>query len=190
MAYTKATIVRINHNPLTGGLLNELGRPAAQPRSQFLGLAKFFERLASGFEDASVEVVLSGDDYTRASATATIVSASAADAITINGVAFTAIANGGTPTGNQWCVGAGGTADTDSATALAAAINASTTAKVQNYVTATSAAGVVTIRAKAPGLAGNMFTLTDTGITITVTGSGFLTGGTGDDATATLYSRS
>lgn len=190
MAYDNTTVIRVSHNTLGGEVLRELSKASVQPRQVFLGLAKWFERLAAGIGDASVELVLNGTTGVRASATATIVSAAANDAVTINGVAFTAIANGGSPTGNQWAVGAGGTADADSATALAAAINASTTAKVQNYVTATAASNVVTIRAKQPGLAGNMFTLTDTGTTITVTGSGFLTGGAGDNVSAVTFSRS
>lgn len=62
--------------------------------------------------------------------------------------------------------------------ALAAAINASTTAAVKRVTaTASSSTGVVTITAKVAGPAGNAITLTSVGGTITVTGSGFLAAG-------------
>lgn len=109
----------------------------------------------------------------KASATATLVSAVATNAVTINGVAFTAVASGAS--GNGWNIG--GT-DTISATNLAAAINGSTSAGVAGVVTATSALGVVTVTAVQSGLTGNSVTFTKTGSPITVTGSGFLAGGT------------
>lgn len=154
-------------------------------------LRKFFGALANGTGTSgtcSIAVGWGGVADVQASATATIVTAVATDSITINGVAFAGVASG--PTGNQWIVGSGGTADADSATALAAAINAATTAKIAGYVTATAAAGVVTIKAIQPGLAGNMFTLTKNGTPITVTGSGFLTGGAGGNIALTTYSGS
>lgn len=169
------TIVNITHAETTAQQGEYLGAPASAPREACNDLARYLRALASGAQSGTVTI--GEDDAVAASGTATIVSAVATDAVTINGVAFTAIANGGTPTGNQWCVGAGGTANADSATALAAAINAAATAKVAGYVTASAAANVVTITAVHAGVSGNMFTLTDTGNTITVTGSGFLTGG-------------
>lgn len=74
---------------------------------------------------------------------------SATQTITILGVTFTARASGAT--GNEFNIG--GT-PTVSATNLAAAITASSSAKLANSVTATSSAGVVTLTAKIPGLAG------------------------------------
>lgn len=187
MAYAKTTVVRISHMAIGGDILEGLSKASALPREVALTLARFFDRIACGINDASIEIVLNGTTGVRASATATIVSAGATDSVTINGVEFAGVASGAT--GNQWVVGSGGTADADSATALAAAINASTTAKVAKYVTASAAANVVTIRAKQPGLLGNCVTLTDTGTTITVTGSGFLAGGAGDDVAPVTYSR-
>ena len=65
------------------------------------------------------------------------------------------------------------------------------TAKVKGYVVATSAAAVVTVKALAPGLAGNCFTwVSSDGTRAAVTGSGFLTGGAGADVAATTYTRS
>jgi phage tail sheath gpL-like len=185
MAYTKSTVLHVNHDALSGDTLRGLSSQAGNPRELFNALARFFEDAASGKIKCSVDVQLNCDDYVYASATATLVDAGATDSITINGVEFAAVVSGAT--GNQWNIGADDTAD---AVNLAAAINASTTARVAGVVRATSALGVVTIRAKQPGLAGNCFTLTDTGTTITVTGSGFLASGTGGDATAVTYSRS
>lgn len=84
------------------------------------------------------------------------------------------LANGAAATNNAFDFA--GT-DTTTAAALAAAINASTTAAVKR-VTATSATNVCTITAKVAGPAGNAITLTQVGGTITVTGSGFLASGT------------
>lgn len=185
MAYTKSTVIHVNHNTLSGGDLRDLSAQSANPREQFLGLARFFERLASGSVPASVDVAVNCDDYAYATATATLVNAGATDSITINGVEFAAVVSGAT--GNQWNLGADDTAD---AANLAAKINASTTARVAGVVRATSALGVVTIIAMQPGLAGNCFRLTDTGTTITVTGSGYLAGGTGGNIAPTTYTRS
>lgn len=98
-------------------------------------------------------------------ATLTIVTAVAGNAVTINGVTFMAIANGGNPNAanHEWAVGTGGTADADSATALANAIN-NTTYGV-NGVTATTEAGVVTLTAAEPGE--KTVTITNPAATIT-----------------------
>jgi hypothetical protein len=67
----------------------------------------------------------------------------------INGVTFTARASGAA--GNEFNIGG---SPTVTATNLAAAINASSSAKLTNSVIATSNAGVVTITARIPGFAG------------------------------------
>lgn len=67
------------------------------------------------------------------------------------------------------------TSDTLSAAALAAAINANTTANT--YVVATSALGVVTVTAIVPGTIGNSMSLVASGTGVTASGSR-LTGGT------------
>lgn len=170
------TVVHLTHAETTAQLQEYLGSAGDDPRRAANDLARYLRACASGSE-SGVTMTVGEDDSVAASATATIESAAATDSITINGVEFAGVANGGSPTGNQWEVGAGGTADADSATALAAAINASETAKIAGYVTATAASNVVTITAVHSGVSGNMFTLTDTGTTITVTGDGFLAGG-------------
>lgn len=69
------------------------------------------------------------------------------------------------------------TSDTNTASLLKTAINASANALVANHVTATSAAGVVTITASTPGIVGNTITLAASGTGATASGAR-LTGGT------------
>ena len=108
-----------------------------------------------------------------ASGTLTFNNAGAAtDTLTINGIAFTAVAAGAV--GNQWNVGASATL---SAAAAAAAINASVTAGVTNYVYATASTGVLTLKADRSGLFGNEFTIAGGQASITASGVR-LTGGT------------
>lgn len=113
--------------------------------------------------------VISGN--VAATGTATFSTAVATNTLTVNGVTFTAVASGAT--GNQFNIGAD---DTASAANLAAAINASTSPAVKGSVTASSALGVVTITARAPGTGGNAITLAETGDGITVSGE-VLSGG-------------
>lgn len=109
--------------------------------------------------------------------------ATANDTILINGVTFTAkSSNAGA---NEFNVGA---TATTSATNLAAAINASVTALISGYVTATSALGVVTVTSVFYGLAGNTMTIAegvDAGSVISV-GGARLAAGTADATAQTL----
>ncbi len=84
---------------------------------------------------------------------------------------------GAAPSGDQWDYG---DTDTQAAASLAACINRSTTALVLYQVTATSALGVVTVRAYNGGLAGNTVAVTKTGNPITLAGvtNNLMTGGT------------
>lgn len=173
------TLSGLPYGPAREGLLG----PDA--RTMTLAAARALQAAAAGAfpSTAKVHVAYSTSDAVQASATATIVTAVATNAVTINGAAITGVASGATA--DQWNVGSGGSADADSATNLAAAINASTTARIAGVVKATAASNVVTITAVVPGLAGNGITLTKTGAPITVTGSGFLAGGTGGDTPST-----
>lgn len=126
-------------------------------------------------------------NITASGSTATLiltadVEGAAGNAFTLTTPDTTITVSGATFTG-------GGVSDTATAAALAAAINASTTAKIDGYVHASSALGVVTITADINGVVGNSFTLTETGTGITVTGSGFLAGGAGNDVTPTRYTK-
>ncbi len=85
------------------------------------------------------------------------------------------LAGGAAIANNQFDFGG---SNTQTATSLAYAINNSTTAGVSQVVTATSAAAVVTITCKYPGLIGNKVTLVSSdGATLAVTGSGVLASG-------------
>lgn len=110
----------------------------------------------------------------------------ATDAFVINGVTFTCVASGAT--GNQFNIGA---SDVLTAASAAAAINASATALISGYVTATSAAGltttgVVTVTSVFYGLAGNQVTLASNDATITASGARLASGAA--DATALTIS--
>lgn len=98
-------------------------------------------------------------------ATLTIAAAEATNAITVNGLTFTAIANGSQPDAakRQWAVGTGTTANADSATALAAIINNATYGVPG--VTASAADAVVTLTVSDPGE--TTITIEDAAATIT-----------------------
>jgi hypothetical protein len=108
-----------------------------------------------------------------ASATATFSTVVAGNYVVIGGVTFTG--SDSPSTGVQFLTG---TTDILSAVSLAAKVNANTTAN--KLVIATSSGAVVTFTSIVPGPVGNFITLTKNGSPITVTGSGFLAGGTSD----------
>lgn len=103
----------------------------------------------------------------HATATVTLTSIAANETVTVNGVVFTAV-NGGTPTAVQFDMSGNDAAD---ATALAAAVNASTHASISGILTATASSNVVTFRAVATGTSGNSLTLASS--TETVSGATF-----------------
>jgi phage tail sheath gpL-like len=139
---------------------------------------KYLRTCMGGSKSAKFVV---GVNAASASGTFTLVSVIATDAVKINGVTFTCVASGAT--GDQFNVGAD---DTATAVALAAAINASVTALVSGYVTATSALGVVTVTAAQPGLLGNAVTIESLDATITASGAR-LTGGDQGATEKTYY---
>jgi phage tail sheath gpL-like len=113
-------------------------------------LMQYVRTLMSGAKRCKVQI---GVNPGVAAGTVTLASHVATNTVTINGVVFTCVASGAT--GNQYNVGT----DTVTAANLAAAINASVTAKIAGYVTAVANGAVVTVTAVMPGLAANMFTL-------------------------------
>jgi len=147
---------------------------AGGKHSQVRNLLNYLHSVTSGCEaavDASTPrsmIVEVQDSKVKASGTLTLASVIATNTAIINGVTFTAVAAGAT--GNQFNVG--GT-DTITAANLAAAINASVTALVAGYVTATSAAAVVTVSSAFYGLAGNQTTIAGGGATVTASGARF-----------------
>lgn len=120
-------------------------------------VAKLIEALGVGAFTGSLDVQ---NAPAFASGTLTLSSASGAVGGTIGGTLVTVTASGG---------------DTATATALAAAINADAT--VKTFVTATSAAGVVTLTAISPGTMGNSMSLVASGTGSSASGAR-LTGGT------------
>jgi phage tail sheath gpL-like len=141
------------------------------PKVNLRTLLNFLTAIVAGIKQAkSVDIHPNASaDPVAASGTLTISSGSGTVGGSINGVSITV----------TW-----GTSDTATATALAAAINASTNALVQNLVTASAAAGVVTITAVQKGKQGNTMTLAASGTGVTASGAR-LTGGTGGDVVAT-----
>jgi hypothetical protein len=108
--------------------------------------------------NAADTVTINGQALTaiqqRSTGTVTAAAVLAADTVTMNGVVFTAV--NGSPVGNQFDMSGSNTA---CATSLAAAINACATAGVLGVVAAKSSAAVVTVFAVVPGTAGNSLTL-------------------------------
>ena len=151
-------------------------KKTGQKRENMIRLLKLIKGLAGGTNSGSLFAQGSTSDPVAASATATLVSC-ATDTITVGKTTFTGT---GSPTTSLHFETDG--TDTADAAALAAAINAHTdTSKI---VYATSAVGVVTITALQKGLIGNHIVLSETGSTITCTGSGYLIGGAGGAADA------
>jgi phage tail sheath gpL-like len=179
---SKTTRIEITspRNPLA---LLPFGALRGEASVDLPALGAMLNAIAAGILPASVDVALGETAAVAASGTGTLSSTIATDTFVVNGVTFTCVASGAT--GDQFNVGL---SDTATATNLAAAINASTTAKVAGYVTASSAGAVVTVTADLTGVAGNMFTLGQTGGTITLSAA-FLAGGAGGDVAKTTYSK-
>jgi hypothetical protein len=139
----------------------------------------YLSALVGGSKNGSIEIKLGA---IKASLLGTFTGdPTAGQALTINGVTFTARASGASTNEFNIVTGANGTA-------LAAAINASTTAGIAGIVEASSAsAQVVTVTCKVPGLVGNAIACTENMDNFTLAGSATkLAGGT--DGTATTLS--
>lgn len=121
------------------------------------------------------------ENAVRASATLTCATVVDTDTVVINGVTFTAVSSA--PGANEFVRAV---SNTTTATNLAAAINASVTALVSGYVTATSALAVVTVFSTNYGIFGNQVTLTTAGGTITPSSARLVSGAV--DATAQTIS--
>jgi phage tail sheath gpL-like len=173
MAQTKITITHDKEVP--GDLQSKLITAQASKLKQVSELRNIIEDIMLGNRMGIVATVIDNGDAVTASGTLTLTGAGAAsDTILINGVTLTAVASGAV--NNQWNVG--GTA-TLSAAAIASAINASSTALVSGQVIATSALGVVTIKALASGVTGNAITTAkgvDAGSVMTFSGARLTSG--------------
>jgi phage tail sheath gpL-like len=111
----------------------------------------------------------------KATGTVTCASVDAGDTVTIDGRVYTAIANGATPANSaEFSVS---TTNTLCAANLVAAIIASEKNDTTSKVTASNAAGVVTITARAEGTGGNAITLTSSDGTDLAVSGATLSGG-------------
>jgi len=150
----------------------ELKQDSSAPHEFVRGLINHLQSLAAGNEAGTVYVQSGSSDPVAASATLTLVSAIATDAVTIGATTMTATS---TPTlSTHWEID--GADDTADAASLAAAINAHST--LGQIVTATSVLGVVTVTAKQRGVVGNAINISSADATITASGAN-LAGGTG-----------
>lgn len=175
------TILTITHDKDTAAdMTARLSAETNNPKLYVNRLQDYLQGVSSGIYHAKIDSQVDQGSATAASGTLTLASVVATNTCAVNGVTFTCVASGAT--GNQFNVG--GT-DTVTATNLAAAINASVTALVSGYVTATSAGAVVTVTAAKRNQDGNMCTISGGQATITASGAR-LTGGT--DASANTYS--
>ena len=170
----QSTIV-ITHDELEVDMTRLL---IAETGNRFLAgqkLMRYVRSLMGGSKSAKVALSVNA---VKASGTITLSSHVNADTVTVNGIVFTCKTSGAT--GNEYNVGAD---DTATAVNLAAALNANTT--LDGMIVATSALGVVTVTALAPGELGNAVTLA-----ISAHGSvsaARMAGGTNGAATATHY---
>lgn len=168
----------ITSNESSADLSNRLKHATDNPKREANSIENYFAGLASGFRHAKVDVQVQGSNGAYASGTLTLASVVATNACTINGVSFACVASGAT--GNQFNRGAD---DTATAANLAATINASVSASVQNVVVASSSGAVVTVQAFVLGPIGNLCTLTGSA-NIAASGAN-LSGGT---YSASIYS--
>lgn len=159
-------------------------RQIAERIKQYLERVYTGNELAQSSSIAPQITVTDQNNEVQANGTVTFSAAATAnDTILVNGVTFTAKASGAGA--NEFNIGVSATA---SATNLAASINASVTALVAGYVTASSALGVVTVTSAFYGKGGNQATIAegvDAGSVISVSGAR-LTGGAVDSGELTL----
>jgi phage tail sheath gpL-like len=164
---------------IKGSGVSSLKQDSSCDHEAIRDIVNHLNSLASGSEKGTIYAQSSSSDPVAASGTATLVSC-ATDTITIGNITFTGT---GSPTTELHFETDGN--DTADAAALAAAINAHST--LSKVVVATSASNVVTITSLIRGVVGNFIALSETGSTITVSGTA-LTGGTGGSTnTASTY---
>ncbi len=141
----------------------------ASPNVSLAKMASFLRGMMGGQYAASITTSVNSGSGAYATKTVTLTDCIAEDALLINGVAFEA--------GVEWALGADDAAD---AVNLAAAINASSDALVDDLVSATASGATVIITAREKGTLGN-------GISLQSIGSdGISIPGAGEAATGTL----
>lgn len=136
----------------------------------------FLRGLDAGAIIGNVQISASPTNAVAASGTITLSTVVATNTVTIGNIVFTFTATPSVSTATaQDVLVTGG--DTVAAAAFVAAIAANATAK--QFLYATSALGVITVSSRVPGIIGNYISLAKSGAPITVSGSGYFTGGTG-----------
>lgn len=148
-----ATVI-IETKQLGADVANQIKPQAANKAKSLARLGRYIEGMGLGARRGVVNLRTSA---VKSTATITFTGAPTAnDTFVLCGTTFTAKASGATT--NEFNIG--GTV-TETATNVAAAINASNAATVTASVVATSSAGVVTITALDPGAMGNGLRLTE-----------------------------
>lgn len=156
-------VVNTNKNNLVSSLDTQNGPTAWYLRK----LSSLFQAFSLGAWNSNTILV---NNVVAATGTVTFSAVVQNDTVTIGNVVFTG--KDSPSTNVQFLTGS---TDTASATSLAAKINAHPT--VSKYVSATSLNAVVTLTALVPGVIGNSFPIAISAHG-SVSGSGFLTGGT------------
>lgn len=152
----------------------KLALAANKPQQSLQNISALIAALAGNTQrGANMKIA---KDAVRATITGTFTGDPTADqALTLNGVAFTAKASGAT--GNQWNIATGA-----NAAPLVAAINGSSSAKIRNVIKAeVVSAQVFRVTCLIPGTIGNLCTITENMDNFTIEGSATaLAGGTED----------
>lgn len=178
---SNSTLVITLQSPRSVADLARYIKSTSAPRDEARALAHLFEKLASGLEAGNFDVQTSAAAPVRASGTVTLTyaSISANDTVTLGGTALTCVT--GTPTSSQFKKVTDGPT---TAANLAATINAHTT--LSKLVSATAAAGVVTVKALMPGAIANQFTMATSNGTGFVLSAAVLANGAGGAETVAL----
>lgn len=152
MSLTRIVIDHLDH---TASAVQRIMPTTTQDKKRSLRtISDFIRGMAGGARRSTLQLCTGA---VKSTATLTFTGApTAAETFSLCGTTFTARASGAT--GNEFNIGGSVTL---TAAAVAAAVNASATAKVTGAVVATSALGVVTFTAKVPGALGNGLVLTE-----------------------------
>lgn len=179
-------ILQVSSDATKETLRNSFERPTSVKYAVLQSVIDMLGGVVSGCVKGSPPSVVSSiESYAvQASGTFVLTSVIATDAVSINGVTFTAVASGAT--GNQFNVGVN---DNATAANLAAAINGSVTALVAGYVTAaktttTASPATVTVSSTNYGIYGNQTLIASADATIVASGAA-LTGGVVDSGAKT-----
>jgi phage tail sheath gpL-like len=154
---------------------------ADDPKAAAILIARYIESV--GVRPMSINLSISSGTLAAASGTVTCASVQAGDTVTINGVTVTAHAS--TTDASTFAIGASNTACGDN---LVTCLGLSASALVAGIVSASNAAGVVTITALHKGVMGNCVTLASSnGTRLAVSGARLTSGAGGFGSTVKSY---